>query len=82
MRSCILHVNEHEYNKILQLNHNALTWRNGDAKLQEGLEALLGKDVAEQVFGYESCRLQKHDSLDGIARVEESTEVTADDLSA
>ena len=82
MHSCILHVTEHEYERILQLNHNALTWSNRDRELLRGLESLLGKEVVDQVSRYEGCRIQHHFELDGLPRVEESPEVTADDLSA
>jgi hypothetical protein len=82
MQSCILHVTGQEYDRILQLNHNALVWKNPDREFLRGLEKLLGKDVVDQVARYESCRLQKHDHLDGIARVEAAAELTADELAA
>jgi len=85
MRSCILHVTDHEYDRVLQLNHDALVLKSGDRDLLERLESLLGKEVTDRVRGYDSCRVQKHDRLGDLPRVEEDTRtpgVTADDLSA
>jgi hypothetical protein len=67
---CVLHVTEHEYGKILQLNHDSLVLNNRDKGLLRGLEALLGQGVAEEVRQFDECRVEKHDSLDGLRRVE------------
>jgi hypothetical protein len=49
MRSCILHVTDHEYDQVLQLNHDAVVWHNSDRELLKGLEAILGSDIADEV---------------------------------
>jgi hypothetical protein len=71
MRKCILHVTDHEYDRILQRNHDDLVWSNHDQVLLGYLQSLLGRQVAEQVRRYDECRMQKHDDLNGIPRVEE-----------
>jgi len=71
MRTCILHVTDHEYAKVLQLNHDALVFSSRDEELLRGLENLLGSRVVDQVRMYDECRVQQHDRLDGHPRVEE-----------
>jgi hypothetical protein len=36
----------------------------------EGLKAILGPEVADQISEYEQCRMEKHNWLDGHVRVE------------
>jgi hypothetical protein len=71
MRTCILHVTDHEYARILQLNHDALVFNPRDENLLQGLENLMGKNVVEQLRRYDECRVQQHHNLDGVERVEE-----------
>lgn len=71
MDKCILHVTDHEYDQILQLNHDAVVWTNEDTELLSRLEHVIGEDVVGQVRRYDECRMQKHDRLDGIPRIEE-----------
>jgi len=71
MRRCILHVTDHEYDQILQLNHDALVWNTQDHAVLEGLKAVVGQDAADRVGEYEQCRMQKHNWLEGQVRVEE-----------
>lgn len=68
--NCILNVTDHEYDKILQLNHDALVWNTADRTLLEGLETLLGSDTVAEIRQYDECRMQKHDDLTGLPRVE------------
>jgi len=70
MRECILHVTDHEYDRILQLNHDAVVWSNRDTELLGGLTALLGTEVVDEVRRYDGGRMEKHDSVKGIPRVE------------
>jgi hypothetical protein len=70
MRKCVLHVTDHEFDRILQLNHDALVWTNRDEELLHGLASLLGRGVADEVRRFDECRVEKHDSLNGRARVE------------
>lgn len=70
MRTCILNVTDHEFDRILQLNHDALVWNNADRELLAGLETLLGKNVVDQIRKYDECRMEKHTDLAGLARVE------------
>lgn len=70
MKTCILHVTDHEYDQILQLNHDALVWSNRDNVLLDGLRALIGTEVVEQIRQYDECKMLKHDKLDGLRRVE------------
>jgi hypothetical protein len=72
MRECILHVTDHEYDKILQLNHDAVVWSNQDMELLDGLTTLLGTEIVEEVRRYDGCRMQKHNCMNGILRVEET----------
>lgn len=67
---CVLHVTEQEYARILQLNHDRLVLNNRDEKLLHGLESLFGHDVAHAVRGLEECRVEKHDSLGGMRRLD------------
>ena len=73
MRRCILHVTDHEFDEILQLNHDALVWDRHDRAVQEGLKTIVGPDVADQISEYAQCRMEKHNWLEGHARVEEDT---------
>lgn len=75
MKRCILNVTNHEYDEILQLNHDALTWSPGDKALLHGLGAILGEGLVERLQQYEECRMQKHDALDGIERIQEETPI-------
>ena len=77
MRKCLLNVSVHEYDRILQLNHDLLAWSNRDQELLHGLGALLGDAVVHEIRQYDECRMQKHDSLDGISRVEPDLSLTA-----
>jgi hypothetical protein len=70
MNACILNVTPHEYDQILQLNHDSLAWSTQDQAVLHGLEMLIGKELTEQIRQYDECRMQKHDSLDGIPRVQ------------
>jgi len=70
MRECILHVTDHEYDRILQLNHDAVVWSNRDTELLDGLTTLLGAEVVDEVRRYDGGRMEKHDSVNGIPRVE------------
>jgi hypothetical protein len=70
MRKCVLHVTDHEYGKVLQLNHDALVFSNRDEELLKGLEGLLGDQVVGEVRRYDECRVEQHDSLTGHPRVE------------
>jgi hypothetical protein len=68
--NCILNVTDHEYDRILQLNHDSLAWNTADHHLLEGLETLLGDDTVREIRQYDECRMQKHDDLAGLPRVE------------
>jgi hypothetical protein len=68
--NCILNVNECEYDKILQLNHDAVVWKTSDHHLLQDLETLLGDDTIRQMSAFEECRMQKQPELDGHARIE------------
>lgn len=70
MLKCILNVTEHEYDRILQLNHDAVVWKNSDQHLLEGLESLLGKEVADQLRKFDECRMEKHTDTAGGCRVQ------------
>jgi hypothetical protein len=70
MTKCILHVTDHEFDKILQLNHDSVVWKNTDREVREGIAVLIGKDVAEQVSKFDECRVEKHHELAGFPRVE------------
>ena len=71
MTRCILNVTTHEYDKVLQLNHDGLVWDSRDEELLHGLEAVLGEETVNQLRQYDQCRMRKHDTLNGLARVEE-----------
>jgi hypothetical protein len=71
MTRCILNVTTHEYDKILQLNHDGLVWDNRDEELLHGLEGVLGEETVNQLRQYDQCKMQKHDTLNGLARVKE-----------
>jgi hypothetical protein len=71
MDTCILNVTPDEYDQILQLNHDCVVWKNQDQALLHGLETLIGKDLVEQMRHHDECRMEKHDNLEGIPRVEE-----------
>src|SRR5690242_9696636 len=73
MSACILNVTRAEYDQILQLNHDCEVWDNQDKVLLHGLEALLGKDLVDQVCRHDECRMHKHDDLEGVSRVQEDT---------
>jgi hypothetical protein len=77
MRKCLLNVTIHEYDRILQLNHDVVAWSNRDRELLHGLTALVGAEVVHEIRQYDECRMQKHDSLDGISRVEPDRTLTA-----
>ncbi len=70
MNACLLNVTPDEYDRILQLNHDSLAWSNQDHALLHGLEMLVGKDCTDQIRQYDECRMQKHDSLEGVPRVQ------------
>ena len=69
MRKCILNVTPHEYDQILQLNHDRVEWDNTDRSLLKGLEAILGSEVVTVMREYEECRMEKHDDNSGMPRV-------------
>jgi len=69
---CILNVSDHEYDKILQLTHDAIEWTNTDAFVLEGVAKLLGRDVALNLRKYDEIRMEKHDDLSDFLRVEPS----------
>jgi hypothetical protein len=71
MTRCLLNVTTHECDKVLQLNHDGLVWDNRDEQLLHGLEAVLGEETVNQLRHYDQCKMQKHDTLNGLARVEE-----------
>jgi hypothetical protein len=71
MNACILNVTPDEYDQILQLNHDREVWNNQDEVLLHGLEALIGKELVDQIRRHEECRMRKHDTLEGITRVQE-----------
>jgi hypothetical protein len=66
---CILNVTDHEYNKILQLTHDAVEWSNTDLGALERLETLLGSGVVAAISRYEECRMEKHHDISGLPRV-------------
>jgi hypothetical protein len=67
---CVLNVTDQEYGKVLQLNHDSLVLNKRDESLLQGLEALLGPGVADELRRYDECRMQPHHSLAGLRRVE------------
>lgn len=69
---CILNVSDHEYDKILQLTHDAIEWTNMDAHVLEGVAKLLGRDVAVNLKKYDEIRMEKHDDISNFLRVEPS----------
>jgi hypothetical protein len=56
---CILNVNEREYDKILQLNHDAVMWKTTDRELLRSLEKLIGPEAVADMVGFEECKMQK-----------------------
>jgi len=72
MRKCVLHVTDHEYAKLLQLNHNALVFTKQDEGLLRGLEELVGREPVGKVRRYDECRVEPHHRLDGQPRVAEA----------
>jgi len=66
----ILNVTDHEYDKILQLTHDAVEWTNTDARILEGVAGLLGRNVAVVLKQYDEIRMQKHDDISQLPRVE------------
>ena len=70
MSRCVVNVTDHEFDKILQLNHDALVWRNTDHEMLEGLKPLLGQDTVAQLGRFEECRMEKHHDLAGVPRIE------------
>ena len=67
---CILNVTDHEYDKILQLTHDAIAWTNTDAHVLEAVADLLGRDVALELKKYDEIRMEKHEHLSDLRRVE------------
>jgi hypothetical protein len=72
---CTLNVTDREYDKILQLTHDAIEWTNTDPHILEGVGGLLGRNVAVALREYDEIRLEKHDSVSGLPRVEPSRNV-------
>jgi hypothetical protein len=70
MLKCVLNVTDHEFDKILQLNHDAVVWNNADHELLHGLSDLLGKETVEQLRPFAECRMEKHSDLAGYPRVQ------------
>lgn len=77
-RRCILHVTDHEYDRVLQLNHDAVAWSTRDETLLEHLEPILGPDVVEALRRCDECRMEKHDALNGLPRIEQDHAERAD----
>jgi hypothetical protein len=67
---CTLNVTDREYDKILQLTHDAIEWTNTDPHILEGVGDLLGRNVAVDLRDYDEIRMEKHDSVSGLPRVE------------
>jgi hypothetical protein len=70
MRKCVLNVTEHEYDKILQLNHDAVVWKNADRELLHGLNQLVGEETVNQLRKFEECRMEKHNDMVGLPRLQ------------
>jgi hypothetical protein len=66
---CILNVTDHEYDKILQVTHDAVEWSNADVHVLNALGALLGDDVVAAIKRYDDCHMEKHDDVSGLPRV-------------
>ena len=67
---CILNVTDHEYDKILQLTHDAIVWNNRERHILQGVAALLGSQVAAEIKRYDECRMEKHHDISDLSRVE------------
>jgi hypothetical protein len=71
---CVLHVNDHDYDHILQLNHNAVVWTMDDEVLLEHLVTVIGAAVVQKMRACDDCRMEKHFELVA-PRVEIESEV-------
>ena len=70
MTKCVLNVTDHEFDRILQLNHDTVVLNNTDHELLEGLEGLVGKDTVDQICKFDECRMEKHHGMVGIPRIQ------------
>jgi hypothetical protein len=68
--NCIVNVTEREYDKILQLNHDAVVWKTSDQNLLRDLEPVLGGPTVRQMCAFEQCKMQKLNDLAGHSRIE------------
>jgi len=66
----VLNVTDHEFDKILQLTHDAIEWTNTDVHVLEGVANLLGNDVASKLKTFDDIRMEKHDSISDLPRVQ------------
>ena len=74
---CILNVTDHEYDKILQMTHDAVEWRNTDAFVLKRIAAFLGRGVAAELKAYDEIRMEKYDDISDLPRVEPAPELLA-----
>lgn len=55
---CIVNVNDREFAKILQLNHDAVVWKTDERQLMQDLEKVLGTQTVNELRGFEECKMQ------------------------
>lgn len=63
--NCILNVTDHEFDQILQLNHDSIVWSTADRFLMDHLSDMIGYETVEEMCKYDACRMEKHDDVIG-----------------
>lgn len=61
MSQCILNVTDHEYDEILQMNHDRVVWNCNDRVLMKKLTRKFGQEVGNELRRYDECRMEKCD---------------------
>lgn len=69
MRRCILNVTVHEYDQILQFNHDSAVWTRDDHVLFDQLRPLIGDEIASQIMMFDECVMEKHNDMSGMPRI-------------